>query len=81
MEISCSIFVNSAGLVMDIFGAILLWKYGLPDVINRDGLEVITVSQVNEAEVAKAKTYDRWSQLGLTLLIVGFIFQLISNFI
>lgn len=81
MELSCSDVVNSIGLAMDIFGAILLWKYGLPAAINRDGLEVITVSQVNEAEVAKAKKYDRWSQLGVTLLIAGFIFQLISNFI
>lgn len=81
MEISCSTVVNSVGLVMDILGAMLLWKYGLPEAINRDGLDVITVSQVNEAEVAKAKKYDGWSKLGLALLIAGFIFQLFSNFI
>lgn len=66
---------------MDILGAMILWKYGLPEAINRDGLDVITVSQVNEAEVAKAKNYDWCSKLGLALLIAGFIFQLFSNFI
>ena len=81
MDIPCSNFVNSIGLAMDIFGAILLWKYGLPETLNRDGLEVITTSQVDESEVAKAKKYDCRSQLGLIFLITGFIFQLISNFI
>ena len=69
------------GLVLDIAGAILLWKYGLPESISREGTITLSIGQVDEAEVAKAKTYDCWSKLGLTLLILGFIFQLISNFI
>jgi hypothetical protein len=29
--------INSIGLVCDIIGAVLIWKYGLPDTISRSG--------------------------------------------
>lgn len=81
METSCSAMVNSIGLVMDIVGAILLWKYGLPEAISREGHDFLLTGQVNVDEIAKAKTYDNWSKLGLALLIAGFVFQLVSNFV
>ena len=81
MEISCSDTVNSIGLLLDIAGAILLWKYGLPESISREGTIPLVIGQIDGAEVAKAKTYDCWSKFGLTLLILGFVLQLISNFI
>jgi hypothetical protein len=81
MDVMCSTWVNSIGLVLDICGAILLWKYGLPESISREGHQYIVLGQKDEAEAAKAKTYDRWSKLGLSLLILGFVLQLVSNFI
>ena len=29
--------INSIGLLVDIFGAFLLWRYGLPEEISRSG--------------------------------------------
>ena len=81
MHSSCSSLINSAGLIFDIVGAITLWRYGLPEAISRDGLELVITSEVNEDEKTKAKKYDCWSKIGLLLLIAGFVLQLVSNFI
>lgn len=71
--------LNSAGLVLDIFGAVLLFKYGLPAEISRTGAVYIIAEQNDEAELTKARTYDRLGHLGLALLIGGFVLQLASN--
>ena len=57
--------INSFGLVLDIIGAVLLFFYGLPT-----GLWSFSQGKTN------------WKQyLGLLLLIIGFMLQLISNWI
>ncbi|MBP7806762.1 hypothetical protein KA057_03705 [Candidatus Gracilibacteria bacterium] len=76
-----STIINSIGLIADIIGAILLFKFGLPEDISRSGAFFIVTNQVDEEERNKAEKYDFWGKIGLILLIVGFIFQLISNFI
>ena len=73
--------VNSVGLVLDIAGALMLWKYGLPEALSRKGTIYLVAQQVDSAEKAKATMYDRRSKLGLALLIAGFAGQLTSNFI
>lgn len=72
--------INSAGLLCDIAGAFLIWKYGLPEPITKTGAIYITHG-VDEAEKKKAESYETFSKWGLKLLILGFILQLISNFI
>lgn len=81
MDVTYSTWINSVGLVLDICGAVLLWKYGLPEAISREGHQYIVLEQKDEAEAEKAKAYDFWSKLGLGLLIFGFVLQLVSNFI
>jgi hypothetical protein len=39
------------------------------------------MERTDEEEIKKAQKYDFWGKTGLILLIIGFIFQLISNFI
>lgn len=77
--------VNSMGLILDIAGAVLLWKYGLPESVSRTGRRYLTIRPEDptemEKEIAKVKKYDTWSQFGLFLLVLGFIGQLISNFL
>lgn len=77
----CASIVNSVGLVIDIVGAIMLWKYGLPESIDREGYEPVVVGEQDQSEVNKAKKYDCFSKIGLSMLIGGFFLQLISNFI
>ncbi len=73
--------VNSIGLLFDIVGAILIWKYGLPDSISKSGSEIVTHSVDPESEKKKAKKYEFWGKTGLGLLMFGFLLQLISNFL
>ena len=67
--------INSIGLLLDIFGVVLLFKYGLPsNAATRTGVYGDVAPEVR-------KHYDRMGQLGLALLIAGFLFQLASNFL
>lgn len=78
--IALSKILNSGGLILDISGVVLLFKYGLPPDISRTGATYIITEQRDEAEVERARRYDRLGYLGLAFLIGGFVFQLASNF-
>jgi hypothetical protein len=67
------------GLILDIIGAILIYKYGLPEEVSRSGTTVIIMEQEDEDEKLKALKYDKYSRKGFWSLIMGFIFQLISS--
>jgi hypothetical protein len=73
--------VNSFGLAFDIIGALMIWKYGLPESISKEGHIYLIDEGIDEQEVAKAKKYERLSKVALTLLIIGFGLQLASNFL
>jgi hypothetical protein len=78
---SLSNYVNSAGLILDIIGAGLLWKFGLPAEITRSGATFLTTEGRDQSEVARARHYDQASSWGFGLLVVGFALQLGSNFL
>lgn len=73
--------VNSFGLLCDIVGVVLLWKFGLPESISRTGASYFIREETDADEIRKAKRFDRLARFGIWFLIVGFIFQLISNFV
>jgi len=68
---NASSLVNSLGLIFDIIGAILLWRFGLPEQINRAGTSRLLLPGVDKAEIQKAKWYDHMAKWGLSLLILG----------
>ncbi len=74
-----SIHITSFGLILDIIGALLLIKFGIPPKIDREGHILIALEGVDEAEILKAKIYDRWSTFSIILIVLGFILQLIGN--
>ena len=74
-----SSIVNSTGLVFDIIGALLIWKFGLPKRINRDGHIYLILETVDDEEIKLAKKFDFWSGVGIGLLVIGFTLQIISN--
>lgn len=67
--------------MFDIFGALLLWRYGLPADVRRDGKYFLVINDGDEVEKAKAKKYDRYSRYAIILLLTGFTLQLLSNLI
>lgn len=81
MSITVSAFVNSAGLVLDIIGAIFLFIYGVPEHIDKYGHIFIISDDIDEGEKMKWRKYDCWAKFGVGLLILGFVLQLLSNFL
>lgn len=77
--------VNSAGLVLDILGVVLLFFYGLPSTVERPEAGVFIeypAGRTPEETKDREKLWNRhqcMSRLGLTLLVVGFVLQIVSN--
>ncbi len=72
--------INSLGLGLDIIGALLLFKYGLPAKIDPEGHRHLSLG-VDQAELARAKRYQAFSRFAALLLFLGFVLQLVSNFV
>ncbi len=81
METTCAPIVASAGLILDIIGAIMIFRFGLPENIDRSGKIYRVTSGVDEEEKRKARFYDRMSPVGILLLILGFGMQLVANWL
>ena len=45
--------INSIGLIADIAGAVLLYRYGLPERISRTGSVFLVTGQVHAADVSR----------------------------
>ncbi len=71
--------IQSVGLFADIIGAILLFRFGLPEIERTGGAQRLIRNQVDNDALAKEKRYDFWGRVGLLSLLVGFILQLIPN--
>ena len=62
---------------MDIVGASLIYKFGLP--VKFDGYMYVDVEEKGEKGIKTPKKYVSLPKLGLLCLIIGFILQLLSN--
>jgi uncharacterized membrane protein SpoIIM required for sporulation len=75
-----SSILNIVGLSFDIIGVILLFIFGLPPDVIRGGHQYYASLEVDKNEKRKAAIYDNISRVALILIIIGFIFQLLSGF-
>lgn len=74
-------WISSIGLILDIIGVLFVFKYGLPEVLDRQGRGFLLLEGTDDAEAAKARHYDRMARIGLFLIIAGFVLQLIGNWL
>lgn len=70
--------VNTVGLILDIVGVILLFRFGLPPDVSRSGGNLLTWG-VDEDEVKKGKRYDKISWTALAVIVLGFALQIVST--
>ena len=69
------------GLILNILGTAIVWWFGLPAHIGRDGrisLTSIWGGEPNDAmkeTINRVKRHARLSNLGMFLIVVGFILQ------
>ena len=74
-----TIFTN-IGLIADIVGAILIFKFGLPSVETRN-LHLLVLSHPTDVEKKENSFASVMSYAGITILIIGFFLQLIGSII
>jgi hypothetical protein len=72
--------VNSIGLVLDIVGALMVWVFGLSPLLTSEG-EVLTVDYADGRSTKRIQRCNRLSNLGMLLVVGGFVCQLVSNFL
>lgn len=76
-------YINTAGLVLDIVGVVLLYRFGLPsDVEHPDSgiaVEWDTPADERRSREKRWRRHRFWSRFGLVLLGCGFLLQILSN--
>lgn len=69
--------LSIVGLGLDIIGAVLIWRYGLPvGLLKSDGPLKAIAHPENEEEAKTISRYETCSKMGVGLLIAGFALQL-----
>ncbi len=62
-------------------GAYLIFRFGLPEKIDREGSIQVIVGK-NEEEIHKVKKYDLLAKkVGVPFLMIGFFLQFVSNYL
>ena len=78
---NCADIVSSAGLVLDIAGVALVFKFGLSADVSETGGDRLVWGGGSEDGRREYRHYKRMSRIGLGCLMVGFALQLTSNFL
>jgi hypothetical protein len=84
--------LNVTGLILSIIGVLLIWRWGPPQPTFERGVGIgleeknalsdgRTVAQHDADAAANEIFYRRMSKLGLGIILIGFVFQLGSEFV
>lgn len=71
--------ISAIGLCLDIAGVLLLWKFGLPPDVRRDGASFFRLEETDESEKLRGDCYDLMSHIAIALIVFGFSMQLIGT--
>ena len=71
--------LNVFGLVANLIGVILLFRYGMPYRIPTEGFSFLTTETPNPAELATDTLYWWLGLLGLSLIVVGTGAQIVAT--
>jgi hypothetical protein len=72
--------LNFLSAFFGLIGTILIFFFGLPPKIDKDGHIHLILEQEDSREKEKAKKYTILGRIGLGLLIFSFLLQLINSF-
>ncbi len=82
MALSLSQCLVSIGLLCDIAGVFLLFRFGLPSRSPQVGHLLLETSKEEDAAIeAGRRRFERMARLALTLLVFGFGLQLVGALI
>ena len=70
---------TNIGLILDIFGVLLLFFYGFPSKISRQK-PTLVVRNYTDKENKNIIKHFLLSNITIVLIIIGFVLQLLGNF-
>jgi hypothetical protein len=62
---------NIAGLLMNVSGVILLFRYGMPYRVRTEGVSYYVTEDEDKREIATEQRYDLLGKIGLFLILTG----------
>ncbi len=66
------VVINTIGLILNLAGVILLFRYGMPYRIRTNGKTAKTLKLADADEkILSEKRYDRRGRFGLILIVLG----------
>ena len=68
-----------ASSVLGFVSAWMLWQYGLPKVVRRDGAGYIRLQQDDDDQIATGRKYELLAKVAMGLLVASFVLQLAVN--
>ena len=71
--------LNITGLVFDIIGVILIFRFALPAGMIVEDRGIFEQEKGGGTAIKPASSYQRWARIGLGVLIFGFFLQAMGN--
>ena len=78
MNIGLVTNINFWTAVLGFSGSVLLFFFGLPPKIDRDGHQHLILEGIDKSEKKKASMYSKLGNLGMFLIAISFLLQLIQ---
>ncbi len=72
--------IAQIGLILDMFGVLLLFRYGLPSKYKEDSEGIVLGETDIEKRIREKNNFKikAFAYLGLSLIFLGFLFQFLS---
>jgi hypothetical protein len=68
---------STTGLVLELIGVVLLFRFGMPFAARTGGRHNLVVSQVDEALRMQERRFNTLSWVGLVLIVFGTAAQIV----
>jgi hypothetical protein len=72
--------LNITGLVLNLVGVIILFRYGMPFQVPTGGAVHIITEQVDAAETALESRYEVFGYFGMLVIVVGTGMQIVGAY-
>lgn len=80
MLIEISAYLNIVGLIFDIVGVLLVFRFAMPPGMYSEGHSLVTYPKgEHKPKVTSVETLQRRAVQGLWLIVIGFTLQAIGN--
>jgi len=78
----CYLIINNIGLVGDIIGVVLVFRYAVSPLVKEEDINLIVASAeaVQKLE-KKQRKYTKRAKIGVGFMVIGFTLQIVSNLV